>query len=241
MYVIYTRDDHEITNNDYGNGTVEGTGAENHEEVCDPEDSRCERDEGPASIRFTDATQAYLEWLPIRLSEDLDTMGIVGIGNIAQRVEWGDLATFVAVDTRISGRTRENTLASGFDPFLPFAAQNLDISKYTTDLKDELDLVASNARAVLEDPQFTQIGSDLRAFVINAFKKSKQKKKPWQVFAASTQMVRLATGRNNRIVFLQHPSLERSMFEGSADFPRFQYTRFVCFNPVRSSYLAGYH
>jgi alkaline phosphatase D len=121
-------DDHETTNNAYGQGKEENTGAENHQPVCDKanatspdkekEAAGCDRDEGTATKRFTDAAQAYMEWMPIRKGPG--TMGVVTTTSITQVIEWGALATVVAVDSRISHRSKEPTLRSACECFLKY-------------------------------------------------------------------------------------------------------------------------
>lgn len=122
-------------------------------------------------------------------------MGIVDIANIAQTVEWGDLATFVSVDTRISGRTAEQTLSERtmgspgdpFEIFTPFAIANTDISTYGD--SQELRKVNEGYLEILNDPSLSQITDESFDFVIEKFAESKAAGKPWQVFAASTVMV----------------------------------------------------
>lgn len=112
-------DDHETTNNAYGEGLEENTGAENHQQVCvanstspdaDKRAAKCDRNEGTATKRFTDAAQAYMEWLPLRKGPG--TMGVVNTTSITQVIEWGNLATVVAFDTRISYRSKDPALRS---------------------------------------------------------------------------------------------------------------------------------
>ena len=106
-------DDHESTNNPYGQGTVETTGAQNHQEVCpvnvsstieEKDSAGCDRDEGDVKTRFNAAARSYLEWLPLR--HQPGKMGIIDVGTITQVISWGDMATIVAIDTRISHRSK---------------------------------------------------------------------------------------------------------------------------------------
>lgn len=103
-------DDHETTNDSYG--TMDIIGAENHQPVCSanetsPDEEKaaasCDRDEGDALARFEAAAQAFMEWLPLRYAEG--NMGQVNIGSLTKVIEWGDLATIVGMDTRVSYRT----------------------------------------------------------------------------------------------------------------------------------------
>jgi alkaline phosphatase D len=112
-------DDHETTNNAYGQGSEANTGAENHQPVCtanatspdkDKESAKCDRDEGTATQRFLNAAQAYMEWMPLRKGPGI--MGVVTTTSITQVIEWGTLATVVALDSRLSHRSKEPTLRS---------------------------------------------------------------------------------------------------------------------------------
>ena len=112
-------DDHETTNNSYGQGSESNTGAENHQPVCpvnasspvaDKNSAKCDRDEGTATKRFRNAAQAYMEWMPIRKGPG--SMGVVSTTSITQVIEWGSLATVVAFDSRLSHRSKEPTLGS---------------------------------------------------------------------------------------------------------------------------------
>lgn len=106
-------DDHETTNNSWE------FGAENHQPICpanrtsSPEEisqARCDRDEGDSGIRFQNAFQAYMEWLPIRYNDG--SMGQIE-GSFTQTIQWGDLATIIAFDTRTSFRSEDPTVGSG--------------------------------------------------------------------------------------------------------------------------------
>jgi phosphodiesterase/alkaline phosphatase D-like protein len=117
--LIATWDDHETTNNAYGMGEKSNTGAENHQETCpvnstspdeEKEAAGCDRDEGDVVTRFNAAFQAYMEWLPLRRLPG--QMGVVDLGTFTQVIEWGDMATIVAIDTRVSHRSSEPTLQS---------------------------------------------------------------------------------------------------------------------------------
>lgn len=84
-----TWDDHDATNNCWGNSTA--AGAENHQTICpvgpnasnaDKAKYECDQDEGSATVRFTNAYIAYLEWVPHRWQPG--TMGVITLGNINQ-------------------------------------------------------------------------------------------------------------------------------------------------------------
>ncbi len=77
-------DDHESANNSWMNG------AENHDPGT----------EGPWVDRLNNATQAYLEWLPIRENPS-DT------SRLYRKIEYGDLVNIYMLDTRIEGRDEQ--------------------------------------------------------------------------------------------------------------------------------------
>ena len=118
--LMATWDDHEFTNNPHSLGTVETTGAQNHQAECaanrnstdaEKNAARCSTDEGDIVERLNVAAEAYMEWMPIREYEG--SLGVVEISNL-QVIEWGDLATFVAVDSRVSQRSEDPTINSSF-------------------------------------------------------------------------------------------------------------------------------
>ena len=197
-------DDHETTNNPYGDGTPENTGAENHQEVCsvdtnatdeDKAGAGCDRDEGSATTRFNDAARSYFEWMPIRHQEG--TMGVITVGDIVQKVSWGNMATIVTFDTRISHRSKDPTINSNnWGAFFPFATANTDVSKYenaTSPVVQELMTVAEGVHQVLDSDNFTLIGEDIQVLK-EAFKESTDKGQPWQIWATATALGRAAKG-----------------------------------------------
>ena len=70
----------------------------------------CDRNEGSVDVRFTNAAQAYMEWMPIRRGPGV--MGVDTTTSITQVIEWGKLATVAAFDTRISYRSKTPTVGS---------------------------------------------------------------------------------------------------------------------------------
>lgn len=72
----------------------------------------CDRDEGNVGARWNAAFQAYMEWLPLRLANGGGGMGVVEDSSLTQVIEWGDLASLVVFDTRISHRSMEPTTSS---------------------------------------------------------------------------------------------------------------------------------
>lgn len=202
-------DDHDITNNPWGQGTPESSGAENHQAVCEanvtspPEDkvkAKCDRDEGDIVARFNAAAQSYMEWLPIRRYEG--KMGVVEIGAINQVISWGDMATFVTFDTRISHRSKDPTLNSGTTSlFLEFASTNMDVSQYSNESSPvyaKLQQVASGVQKLLENPELTMIGDDLN-YLQEAFSESKKKGQTWQIWATATALGRAVKGNTNEL------------------------------------------
>jgi len=195
--MMATWDDHELTNNAYGMGTYETTGGENHEEVCsanstspdaDKRAAGCDRDEGPADVRYNNAARGYMEWMPLRRGPG--TMGVITYTSLTQVIEWGDLATFVTFDTRVTARSAEPTLASVFAEFGAAYVWN-NVTAYfdeTSVEKQTFDGVAASVKAKINDPQFSMIGEEQTDFLQDVFKKSKKSGKPWQIFAAATMM-----------------------------------------------------
>ena len=194
----------ETTNNPWGDGTVEGTGAENHQAVCevpsnatdeDKASAQCDRNEGPVDVRFNDAAQSYFEWLPIRHQEG--QMGVITVGDIVQKIAWGDMATIITFDTRVSHRSKDPTLNSNnWGAFFPFATANTDVSQYNNEsspVMDELMAVAKSVHEVLDSENFTMIGEDI-AVLTSAFQESKDAGQPWQIWATATALGRAAKG-----------------------------------------------
>lgn len=82
-----TWDDHESTNNSYRSG------AQNH----NPDEG-----EGDWTVRKQLAVQAYMEWMPVR---DLEPGRAAE--SIYRKVDFGDLATFFMLESRLTGRSDE--------------------------------------------------------------------------------------------------------------------------------------
>lgn len=192
--MMSTWDDHETTNNSYGQGKVSNTGAENHQDVCpvnrtstDEEKNAagCDRDEGNIKTRLTNAAQAYMEWLPIR--PYAGTMGVVDITSITQIVEWGKLASFVAVDTRISGRSAEPTLGSAFDSFAAYAYGETNMTAYydsNSEVKQTFDYLGALVQTEMENPEYEMVGEENTKLIMDVFEDSTNNGKVWQIFAA---------------------------------------------------------
>ena len=87
---IFVWDDHETANNSWTDG------AENH----NPADG-----EGDWEERKMKALQAYFEWIPIRDDASFD---------IQRTIDYGNLAEFIMLDTRLAGRQEQ--LTDAMDP-----------------------------------------------------------------------------------------------------------------------------
>lgn len=193
---VSTWDDHETTNDSYGDGTVEQSGAENHQEVCpanrtSPDEEKaaanCDTDEGPFLDRMNAAAQAYMEWMPIRKGP----FGTMAGGNVdtdlTQVIEWGNLATLVLLDSRVSERSAE---PAGTTHFLDFslAFGNLNVSAYEEEpLKSQFDAIHDSVMAEINNPEYTMIGGKTD-FLEEKFAASKAAGKPWQIYGAATMM-----------------------------------------------------
>lgn len=193
--MMSTWDDHETTNNAYGQGKLSNTGAENHQGTCpvnrtstaeEKDDAGCDRDEGNIKARLTNAARAYMEWLPLRRGPG--TMGVVDLTSITQVVEWGSLASFVSVDTRITDRSAEPTLGSAFTPFAGVAYGQLNISAYydpTSEVNQVFADIGADLMATNANPEYTMVGEENSKFIMDVFSESKAANKPWQIFAAA--------------------------------------------------------
>jgi alkaline phosphatase D len=73
----------------------------------------CDQDEGDSGVRFRQAFQAYMEWIPVR--HQVGSMGQIDTGSFTQVIQWGKLATIVTFDTRISYRSEDPTVGVGTD------------------------------------------------------------------------------------------------------------------------------
>lgn len=127
-------DDHEVANNTWTDG------AENHGP-----------DEGDFALRKAAALKAWHEWLPVSDAP-------------WSRYEIGDLATLIRPETRVTGRSRELTMAEA--------------------LKD---------RALLEDPARTMMGMAQERWVADTLAASVKRGARWQVLAQQTNIGRLFT------------------------------------------------
>lgn len=141
-------DDHELANDTYDGG------AENH----DPET------QGAWEMRRATAVQAYLDWMPARHDPK------AGIA-IYRRYDWGGLATILALDTRLVGRTKQLSYRDELEPL--------------ADQDDTAFAAAADtfARTKLADPNRTLLGATQEAWLSGELKRSKDSGATWQVLA----------------------------------------------------------
>ncbi|KAJ1456377.1 PhoD-like phosphatase-domain-containing protein [Pelagophyceae sp. CCMP2097] len=210
--LIAAWDDHEMTDNPYAS---DGAGANNHQPNCDvssegtdaeKRSASCDRDEGEWKDRVNFAATAYMEWMPIRKAPG--AMGLIDF-SITQVIEWGNLATFVALDTRNTARSKEPTLASVFGKFPAVSTTNTDVNAYLTDptIAAQIKAVSADVNASMWDPAFEQLGAGLTEVLRSAFSESKAAGKPWQVFCAQVLMGPQTVPNPNTISALAPPLL----------------------------------
>ncbi len=152
---LCTWDDHESTNNSYRNG------AENHNP---------EAGEGNWSDRKQAAVQAYLEWMPVRDPE---------VGRVREalyrRFDFGDVASVMCLETRLTGRSNEIswfTEVGGLEPA-------------------QIPLAATNTMIKVQNPDRTMLGPVQEDWLEGELKDSTQKGKAWQVLANQIVMARV--------------------------------------------------
>jgi len=150
-------DDHETANDAWLHG------AENHQP----------RTEGDFAVRKAAALKAYYEWMPIREAAP----GALKEA-IHRSFHFGDLASLMMVETRLTGRT-----------------EPLDYSKDLTakdgpDGEPVLDLDAFRAR--LNDPSRDLMGAEQRDWLTRELAASKAAGRPWQVLGNQVVTARVA-------------------------------------------------
>jgi len=153
MPLIAVWDDHETTNDSWKGG------AENHN-----------GGEGEWETRKEAALRAYYEWMPLREPQFGKTRT-----EIYRAFEWGDLASIVCVETRLTAR-----------------AEQLIIEDYI----DEIDVPGGAEKFKQEKlyaPDRDMLGQDQQDFIIDNFKASKAANKPWRILANQVIMGRLLT------------------------------------------------
>lgn len=171
--LISTWDDHETANNSAG------AGAESHQPEA----------EGLWEDRVKAAAQAYLEWMPFRAPmEQLED------GLLSQTFQFGNLMSFVTVDTRLPARSLEPALfqseGGAIGQFLP-AFPNVNTTAYA---EEPLFTAFKNIADSLKERQFNSnyvmIGQDKIEYIAKSFQKSSDDGKPWQIFGDQTMMAK---------------------------------------------------
>ncbi len=153
MPIIAVWDDHETTNDSWKDG------AENHD-----------TGEGDWDTRKEAALRAYYEWMPLREPQFGKSRE-----DIYRAFEWGDLASLVCVETRLTAR-----------------AEQLIIEDYI----DEIDVPGGAEKFKKEKlyaPNRDMLGKEQQDFIIETFKASKAADKPWRLLANQVIMGRLLT------------------------------------------------
>jgi len=150
-------DDHEVTNDSWVSG------AENHQ----PET------EGDYATRKATALRAYYEWMPIREAAPGALREAIN-----RTFHFGNLASLMMVETRLSGRGEQLT----YEKDLTFSAgpdgqPAPDVAAFRTRLADP-------SRDLLDAPQRDWLGSELAA--------SKAAGRPWQVLGNQVVTARVA-------------------------------------------------
>jgi alkaline phosphatase D len=140
-------DDHEIANDTYDGG------AENHDPAT----------QGPWEARRATAVRAYLDWMPVRHDP--------AAPSITRRYDWGDLATILAVDTRMIGRTKQLSYADALG-----AVAEQDDATFNA-------AAEAFARGPLADPSRTLLGAAQEDWLSGELKRSKDAGAVWQVLA----------------------------------------------------------
>lgn len=150
-------DDHETANDAWMHG------AENHQ----PET------EGDFAVRKAAALKAYYEWMPIREAAP----GALQEA-IHRSFHFGDLASLMMVETRLTGRTEPLDYAKDLT------------AKEGPDGEPVLDLDAFRTR--LNDPSRDLMGPQQRDWLKRELSASKAKGRPWQVLGNQVVVARVA-------------------------------------------------
>ncbi len=123
------------------------------------------------------AAQAYMEWMPIRQGPMMS--GVLEYTSITQVIEWGDLASIVAVDTRVGGRSAEPTIGDTVTPFAAATFTGLNISAYydeASDIRQAIDSIALSTKAFMSNQTYSMLGEENRNLVRRKEKSSVIKK-----------------------------------------------------------------
>ncbi|HQT54416.1 MAG TPA: alkaline phosphatase D family protein [Phenylobacterium sp.] len=146
---IVVWDDHETANDSFA------TGAQNHTPI----------DEGPWNERKATAIKAYYEWMPIREPAD-------GGFSINRTFHFGDLASLVMLETRLTARDRQ-----------------LSYDRDLNGLDGKPDL--PGFRKKLADPYRRMMGEQQEAWLASELKASVAAGRTWQVLGNEVLMARI--------------------------------------------------
>ncbi|MEM9938374.1 MAG: alkaline phosphatase D family protein [Pseudomonadota bacterium] len=152
---LCTWDDHESTNNSYRNG------AENH----NPENN-----EGNWSDRKQAAVQAYLEWMPVRDPEAGQLRE-----SIYRKFDFGDVATVMCLESRLTGRSDEISWFAEIGGLSPA----------------EIPMAAAATMVKVNDNSRTMLGTMQESWLSQELKRSVEGGKPWQVLANQVIMAQV--------------------------------------------------
>jgi alkaline phosphatase D len=142
-------DDHEFTNDAWRGG------AQNHQ----PE-------EGSWAQRWRAAIRAYEEWMPVRSNKS---------HVLYRSFQWGDLASFIALDTRFVGRDKQ--------------------LRYSDDLRalsnvprpEELQAAVADFKPRWQDPKRSLLGPAQEAWLARQLQRSRAQGTPWQLLTQQVQ------------------------------------------------------
>lgn len=149
-------DDHEVANDTWLHG------AENHQ----PET------EGEFEVRKATALKAYYEWMPIREARP---------GQLQEAIwrsfHFGDLASLMMVETRLTGRTEALNYEKDLSPTMgPDGQPMVDVAAFQAKLNDP-------SRDLMGEPQRQWLKGELMA--------SRQAGRPWQLLGNQVVMARV--------------------------------------------------
>ena len=150
---ICSWDDHDLANDDWTDG------AQAHNSVTD----------GPFSARKWAAVQAFYEWMPIR-----DPQPGQAFEAINRNFDFGDLASFTLLETRLTARDQQLT----FGADLTKAADGTpDVAAFQTKLKNP-------SRRMMSEGQERWLGEVLTASVAAG--------RPWQIIGSGVTCARVS-------------------------------------------------
>ncbi len=152
---LCTWDDHESANN------AHQTGAQNHNPQAG---------EGNWNDRKQAAIQAYLEWMPVR-----DPVVGRARESIYRRFDFGDIATVICLESRLTGRSDEIRWATRLNGLEP----------------EQVPEAAEAAMRDVADPARTMLGRVQEDWLGQQFIDSTAKGKTWQVLANQVPMARM--------------------------------------------------